>query len=131
MKRDMELVRKILFELEKQVIPNTRFTIEGYNPSLVGYHCDIMHKAGLIKRFHANGPSNNLYMMVFADGLTWEGHDLLDKIRDDGTWKKTVKTIKEKGLDTSIKTIETIATAFITAATEGAVAAILKSGGTP
>ena len=50
----------------------------------------------------------------------------LDKVRDDGTWKRTLSTIKEKGLDMSIKTIGTIATAFITAATEGAVNAIIN-----
>lgn len=53
----------------------------------------------------------------------------MEKIQDDGTWQKAIGMITEKGLDTSIKTIGAIATAFITATTEGIVSAIIKNGG--
>ena len=129
MKRDMELVRKILLKLEENNIGNNDVIIEGYDRSIVAEHCSIMYKYGLIKNFNVASAGNNPYYIFWASGLTWEGHDFLDKIRDDGTWHKTVKTIAEKGLDMSIKTIGTISTAFITAATEGAVSAIMKNGG--
>lgn len=129
MTRDMELLRKILIALEIKTGQGPYINIDGYNIESVGYHCAMMYEYGLIQSFKAQPADNNPYYIFFVNGLTWEGHDFLDKIRDDGTWQKTVKTIAEKGLDMSIKTIGTIATAFITAATEGAVAAIMKNGG--
>lgn len=129
MKRDMELVRKILLALEMKTGQGPYINVDGYNTETVGYHCAMMYEYGLIQNFKAQPADNNPYYIFFVSGLTWEGHDFLDKIRDDGTWQKTVKTIAEKGLDMSIKTIGTIATAFITAATDGAVSAIMKNGG--
>lgn len=125
----MELVRKILLKLEENVGNELSLHIEGYDSEVIGYHCSMMYEYGLIKNFTAKSAGNNPYYFFAVNGLSWEGYDFLDKIRDEGTWKKTVKIISEKGLDMSIKTIGTIATALITAATEGAVAAIIKNGG--
>ena len=129
MKRDMELVRKVLFLIEEQTELDSSVCIEGYSSGDIGRHCSMMYEYGLIKNFSALAADIDPYYHFSANGLTWEGFDFLDKIRDEGIWQKTVKTIAKKSLDMSIKTIGTIATAFITAATEGAVSAIMKNGG--
>ncbi len=129
MKRDMELVRKILFALETKTDLNPYLNIEGYGSKEVGYHCSMMYEYGLIQNFKAQPGDNDPYYIFFANGLTWEGCDFLDKIRNEGTWKKTMKTITEKGLDMTIKTISTISSAFITAAAEGVANSIIKNGG--
>lgn len=128
MKRDMELVRKILFALETKTDLNPYLNIEGYELQEIGYHCSIMYEYGLIQNFRAQAADNNPYYIFFANGLTWQGCDFLDKIRNDGTWQKTMKTIAEKGLDLSIKTIGIIASALITAAAEGVANSIVKNG---
>ena len=88
-----------------------------------------MYQYGLIQNFKTHASGDNPYFVFFANGLTWKGCDFLDKIRNDDTWQKTMKTIAEKGLDLSVKTIGTIATAFITAAAEGIANSIIKNGG--
>ena len=130
MKRDMELVRKILFEIENKYVSKmlVGLQIEGYDQATVAYHCKIMYEAGLISEYKPQYASDEL-CIFFIGSLSWEGNDYLDKIRDNSVWNKTKATIKEKGLPLIIETIKTISTAFITAATEGATNAILKNGG--
>lgn len=132
MKRDMDLIRTIMLEIEKQYIPGTdiirNFKVDALTREEAYEYLVLFEDAKLIQKLdklkNGNGCDN-----VYPGNLSYYGYDFLDKIRDDGTWQKTVKTIAEKGLDMSIKTIGTIATAFITAATEGAVSAIMKNGG--
>ena len=52
MKRDMELVRKILLETEEasnNPIEWIALNIEGYDPEVISYHVKIMKEAGLIE----------------------------------------------------------------------------------
>ena len=91
--RDMELVRKILFELEEKS-PFIDFScdeIEGYDLVTVVYHLEIMEDAGLVK----------FVKLHFDEGgaearLTWEGHEFLEAVRDDKRWEK-VKAEMSKG----------------------------------
>jgi len=131
MKRDMDLVRAILLKLEEQegaqLIPF--LPVKGYSPEMVAEHCEMMHGYGLIKSFTAEKAWGGEIASWAAGGLTWEGYDYLDKIRDDSVWNKTKETIKTKGLPLIFDTIKSVSTAIITAATEGAVNSILKNGG--
>lgn len=130
MKRDMDLVREILLKIEKQYISTAIYDleIEGYDMATVAYHCKILHEAGLISAYKAQYANNEIWSFVVGS-LTWKGNEYLDKVRDNSVWEKTKDTIKQKGLPLIFDTIKTISTAIITAATEGAVNAILKNGG--
>lgn len=130
MKRDMDLVREILLQIEKQYISTTitNLEIEGYDMATVAYHCKILHEEGLISDYRAQYANGDIY--YFGVGaLTWKGNDYLDKVRDNSIWEKTKDTIKKKGLPLVFDTIKTISTAFITAAAEGVANSILKNGG--
>ncbi len=131
MKRDMDLVREILLKIEEQYVSTAIFNlkIEGYDLQTVAYHCKIMHEAGLLSHYCAQYGDNKIYVFQVG-GLTWEGNEYLDKIRDDSVWRKTRDTITEKGLPLIFDTIKAISSALITAATEGVMNSILKSGGT-
>lgn len=50
MKRDMELVRKILFKLEETVCNVTEYNlkIDGYSMDQVAYHCAQLFEGGYI-----------------------------------------------------------------------------------
>lgn len=130
MKRDMDLVRKILLKIEEQHVSTAilNLKIEGYDLPTVAYHCKILNEAGLLSHYSAQYASNEIYMFQVG-GLTWEGNDYLDKVRDDSVWKKTKDVIVEKGLPMVFDTIKTISSAFITAAAEGVANSILKNGG--
>jgi hypothetical protein len=45
--------------------------------------------------------------------LTWEGHDFLDKIRENTMWNRTKNRIKENALPMTLEVIKTIATSLI------------------
>ena len=130
MKRDMDLIRLILLKIEEQHQSTAIFnlSIDGYEKETVAYHCKLLHEAGLIsnyKGFYASGQLQEFSV----SGLTWDGYDYLDKVRDDSVWKKTKNAITQKGLPLIFDTIKTIANAFITAAAEGLATSIIKNGG--
>lgn len=130
MKRDMDLVREILLQIEKQYISTTIYDLEiqGYDMPTVAYHCKILYDAGLISDYKAQYADGDIYYFEVG-ALTWEGNDYLDKIRDNSIWRKTKDTITQRGLPLALDTIKTVATAFITAAVEGVANSILKNGG--
>ncbi len=51
MKRDMDLAREILFEVEKCEDPwgPNEIQIEGYADQLVSYHIKLLYQAGLVE----------------------------------------------------------------------------------
>lgn len=131
MKRDMELIRKILFDIEEKYMPgngkNQHIEVTNYDSDIVMEHLLLMYDAGLIQSIQkASTLDQPIYL---AGNLTNEGYDLLDKIRENTVWNKTKQIAKEKGLPMIVETVKVIATAIITAATEGIATAILKNGG--
>lgn len=124
----MELCRKILFAIEKQYIDASIYNlkIEGYSPKEVSYNSGLLYEAGLISAYKSQNADDHLYS--FAVGhLTWEGHDFLDKIREDTIWNKTKSIIKGKVLPMTLDIIKEVASAIISAAVQGAVKGIASS----
>jgi len=120
MKRDMDLVRLILLEIEDKYRSTAIFNlaIDGYDTETVAYHCKILNDADLISDYKAQYADNEIYFFVVGS-LTWDGNDFLEKIRDNSQWKKVKDTINQKGLPLVIETIKSVANAFIAAAAEG------------
>ena len=125
MKRDMELCRKILFAIEDEYVDTTicDLKIDGYSMEQVAYHCKILHDADLISGYGAQFADNHIW--AFGVGaLTWEGHEYLDKIRQDTVWNKTKDVITQKGLPMAVDVTKEVATAIISSMTEGAIKAM-------
>ena len=127
MKRDMDLVRLILLEIEDKYRSTAIYdlAIDGYDTEMVAYHCKILYEAGLISDYKAQYADNEIY--VFGVGsLTWDGNDFLEKIKDDSQWKKVKETITKKGLPLVVDTIKSVANALISATVEGITNSIIK-----
>lgn len=127
MKRDMDLVRLILLEIEDKYSSTAIYdlAVDGYDIETVAYHCKILYEAGLISDYKAQYADNEIY--VFGVGsLTWDGNDFLEKIRDDSQWKKVKETITKKGLPLVVDTIKSVANALISATVEGITNSIMK-----
>lgn len=116
MKRDMDLCRKILFKIEELYDSTAIYNleIEGYTRSQVSYHSNLLYEAGLISDYKAQYADNEIYSFGVSS-LTWDGHDFLDKIREDTTWNKVKDIIKNKALPMTLDVIKTVATGVITA----------------
>lgn len=96
MKRDMDLVRKILLALEEheEGFAPPDFHVRGYSEDQVGYHVHLMIQGGLLlgcDTTHLGSTSPT----ASATSMTWLGHDFLDAARDKNVWHQA-KAIVEK-----------------------------------
>lgn len=122
MMRDMDLCRRILFAIEEQYVATAicNLKIDGYTTEQVAYHCNVLYEAGLISDYRAQYASGEIY--TFGVGsLTWDGHDFLDKIREDTVWNRTKNVMKEKVLPATLDVIKSVSSAIISAAVKGAI----------
>jgi Hypothetical protein (DUF2513) len=88
MKRNMDLIREILFSLEKSEearISKNQIIIEGYNQNQIQFHITIMEEAKLILHEVTTG------YMSGSKGIcpTMAGYDFIDSTRDPEVWQKT------------------------------------------
>jgi hypothetical protein len=113
-KRDWDLVRKILFKLEELPAGETLDTdnFEGHEdqPEVVGYHIRIMRQAGFVEALDAGGGGAE-YDVWMATGLTWDGQQFLDEIRADTTWNKVKSASISKGIPLTLEVVKALAKA--------------------
>jgi Hypothetical protein (DUF2513) len=118
MKRDLELIRTILMEVEQNNQPLRPIKIEahGYSPDEVSYHVWQLYDAGYVT---AEDRSHLAGMVWLPKSLTWEGHNFLDATRNDGIWRQVKARLKDKGLDAPLSVIQELATKLVTSALLG------------
>jgi len=98
MKRDMELIRNILFFLEARSFLKAELDlpIDGYARDIVRYHTLLLAQAGLID-FEPEKTKTGRIIRAHVIGLNWAGHEFLDSVRSEKVWKKLLKYAKDKG----------------------------------
>lgn len=96
MKRDMDLAREILFQMEASdnIDGWTIITLNDKNQEIISYHIKLLFQAHLIEADHIADNKNSEWK---AKTITWQGHEFLDAIRDDSNWKKAKGFIISKG----------------------------------
>lgn len=118
MKRDMELVRKLLFFFEEKADPKHVQVppIDGYSETLIKYHCVLLHDAGLIFCEPVKSSTSERPIYVIPFELSWAGHEFLDKIRSETVWAKVKSQAQEKSLSLSFNIINELAQRVVTSA---------------
>ncbi|MDO8586310.1 MAG: DUF2513 domain-containing protein [Armatimonadota bacterium] len=115
MKRDMELVRKLLLYIEDnhkyKPLHSQHVEIGDHSKQEIGYHLKIMAQGDLIdvQDITAMGHQAHRY---FTDGITWCGHDFLDAVRDDNVWSHTKEAFKPVG-SASFEVVKSVAIAYV------------------
>ena len=98
MKRDMDLVRQILFAIEDLPKQHNGFVdikIDGRAAEEINYHLMILIDAGLIKAdFVTNKMTDYIWKSI---RLTWDGHEFLDASRDNKRWEKAKGVMAQAG----------------------------------
>jgi hypothetical protein len=97
MKRDIELVRKILLAVEDSKDANRRGfrpKIDGYEDEVIQVHVGLLWNKGLIKAMDCSSSNGESYIIT---GLTWEGHDFIEAARNETVWRRVMKVVTEKG----------------------------------
>jgi hypothetical protein len=96
MKRNMDLIRILLFQIEREsngldLVP---VGVEDYPEQEVQFHLMLLDEAGLIKTYDMSGGDSLMFMPV---RLTWQGYEFLDAARDDTRWNKAKETMNKAG----------------------------------
>ena len=90
MNRDMDLLRELLFTIERGNEFNGQSWIAfdrpeylcGHSLDEVAYHLSILKDNGFIL-------ANVAGSTPAVSRLTWQGHEFLDNVKDSGIWKNT------------------------------------------
>lgn len=104
MKRDLDLIRLILLELENE----NEISFSDYTQDQLNYHKALVKEAGFADGIvhYNNTDSSDIPDFVLLKRLTWEGHEFLDKAKNEKTWNKAKSIIKDKGLTLSVEAIK-------------------------
>jgi len=96
MKRDMDLIRAVLIEVEKLPYDGGfhDISVQGHSQEEITYHVILAHDAGLIDACDLSSADG---ICCKPKRLTYAGHEFLDSARSDTVWNKA----KEKLLSTS------------------------------
>jgi DNA-binding transcriptional ArsR family regulator len=116
MTRDMDLVRKLLMYFDAKPNPGhiEKPEIDGYDDSTVQNHLILLFDAGLLRAEPVRSSTSDRIIKVIPFDLTWQGHEFLAKIREEGIWRRVKATIGEKGIPMSIEMVSTVATKIAT-----------------
>lgn len=95
----MDLVRVILLKIEEEHagVGLANLEVEGYDRATIAYRCQLLEEAGLVSSCIVRYADDSVFFFSVG-GLTWEGADYLDKVRDDSVWAKTKNLAAEKGV---------------------------------
>ncbi len=120
MRRDFELIRKLLLFFEEKESPKHVKVppIEGYDESTIKYHLVLLHDAGLLRCEPVKSSTSDRIIYVIPFELTWNGHEFLGKIRDEKVWEKIVDTISRHGGSLVFSVINQLATHFASESVE-------------
>lgn len=95
MKRDMDLVRKILMLMsENDQGPNVKWAelLPDYTKEQIHHHAYLMAEGDLIQAADATTLSDRLPMAI-PTSITWAGHEFIDSIRDPSLWDAAKKNV--------------------------------------
>lgn len=98
MKRDMDLVRKILLacEASEHSIGPDLSKIENYDEEQIGFHVYLMIQAGLLEGSETTTMSSMSHE-AFVSSITWAGYEFLEACRDEERWNKVKTAAKSVG----------------------------------
>lgn len=107
MKRDMDVVREILLQIESK--PDAQLPaelkIEGASDAEISYNVMLLSQAGYIHAIDASSGEGHHWMAL---SLTWQGHEFLDAARNNTVWQSVKTKIKAAGGSFAIHTVKAL-----------------------
>ncbi|EIO4603188.1 DUF2513 domain-containing protein [Vibrio parahaemolyticus] len=122
MKRDMDLARKLMLEVESHPSHIESIKFPNYSQEEVYYHVALLIDAGLLKGDYMMLKNASMApAKIYIEKLTWEGHEFLDDTRKENVWE----VIKADFRDDSLATIKAVAKDLASGLAKKKVKAIL------
>lgn len=109
MKRDWDLIREVLIEIES-LDPAKHENIQ-YGPAssssepVKDSQAVMLWRAGFILGVDASSTEGDA---IFALDLSWAGHELLDTIRSQAVWERIKSTAQTKGLELTFESVKVL-----------------------
>lgn len=96
MRRDMDLVRSILMQVEAADGPLDMGDMDpcGHTEEKVAYHIELMAQRGLVSAT-VRRAYGGAVMLCRVDALTWDGRDMLDAVRSERVWARARRAIAD------------------------------------
>lgn len=110
MKRDLDLIREILLQMEaaeESRAPRDFDLPDNVTQEQFGYHVWLMMDAGLITGVESKQRSRGPY--AIPESLTWAGHEFLANCRPMSRWQKAKASIAVAG-DISFEVLKSVLT---------------------
>ena len=98
MRRDPDLIRKLLFHFEVKLDYTAERcpAIEGHKELDIVYHMLLLAQAGFLDHQPEWTKSRDRIIRVLGFGLTWDGHEFLEAARNDTIWQKAKSRLTER-----------------------------------
>ena len=111
MKRDIDLIRKLLLYLEEK--PDDKMVkdleLDDYLKDEVQYHFILMDQAGLLRcERSVSSSTSDRVIRVYPFSLTWQGHEFLEASRNDTFWNKAKEIVKTKSGALSVDVVKAL-----------------------
>jgi hypothetical protein len=118
MKRDMDLVRKILIQMEDwPARPVDReLVVPGYTEEEIEFHVGMMAKAGLLEAYDASSHDGEAWI---PQAITWQGQDFLKAARSETVWNKAKELAKKNAGALSIEAMKLVLEVLVKKASAG------------
>jgi hypothetical protein len=98
MKRDMDLIRTILLNVEADKYPyGGPVYVDGVPGEICARHFALLIEAGLAEGHLVNSNVDGIVGAILYR-LTWAGHDFLEAARSDTVWNKAKAKVIQPGL---------------------------------
>lgn len=109
MRLDWDVIRAVLAAAEAREAPGATLPadVPGFDAETVSAHMRLLIEAGYAQGGCAGGQAAPLHCLIRR--LTWEGHELLARVRSEPLWRAVVRTARERGLDLSFEVVKVLA----------------------
>jgi hypothetical protein len=103
MKRDLDLIRLLLLELEGE----EEVDLSEYTEEQQGYHKYLIVDADLAEGADMSSPSD-LHPSALLHWLNWAGHDFLDAARSEPIWKSVKQKLAKVGGSAAFEVVKAL-----------------------
>lgn len=114
MKRNLDLIRSLLLKIEESEkgLDSLETALTGYTQDQIDYHLGMLIDAGYVNATCMHTLARKHF---YANGLSMQGHDYLDSVRDEGIWKQVKEKLGTVSGGTALAVVQEIASKIILA----------------
>ena len=119
MKRDLDLVRQLLLQIEGLPAgPPAQYRASEIEDPVLLAHFELVIASGLVNGKISRSQSSR-GDVISISGLTWEGHEWIEMVRSQSIWNETKSMLLDSGGALTYELTKTAATRILRARMDG------------